>query len=132
VSAAPKQVRHSDVAPYLYLLTTMALFGSAFTSSKVAVGQLPHAVAAFLRFGGGAVILVVLLCLRPRPARFSWRDLVRAVWSGLVWGSSLPTGSATMQRKRSSCSGKLIRHLHLERGTWLKTISIALRPSLSN
>ncbi|MEV7044553.1 DMT family transporter [Amycolatopsis sp. NPDC051061] len=89
----------TEITPYLSLLTTMALFGSAFTSSKVVVGELPHDVAAFLRFGGGAAILLVLLCLRPGSARFSWHDLTRAGAAGLVgvfaynffffWGLSL-------------------------------------------
>lgn len=69
---------------YLYLLVTMALFGTAFTSSKVVVGQLPHEVAAMLRFGGGAVILVMLLCLRPGSTRFSWRDLCIAGAVGMI------------------------------------------------
>ena len=81
--------RHDDgtrasATPYLYLLVTMALFGTAFTSSKVVVGQLPHEVAAMLRFGGGAVILVLLLCLRPGSARFSWRELFVAGGVGLI------------------------------------------------
>ena len=70
--------------PYLYLLVTMALFGTAFTSSKVVVEQLPHEVAAMLRFGGGALILLVLLCLRPGASRFSWRDLFVAGGVGLI------------------------------------------------
>ncbi|MEV6904128.1 DMT family transporter [Amycolatopsis sp. NPDC051372] len=91
--------RDGGVAPYSYLLITMALFGAAFTSSKVVVGELPHEVAACLRFGAGAVILVGLLCVRPGSARFSWRDLARAGLVGLVgvfaynffffWGLSL-------------------------------------------
>ncbi|MEV0070784.1 DMT family transporter [Amycolatopsis sp. NPDC050768] len=94
----PEQ-RDGGVAPYSYLLITMVLFGAAFTSSKVVVGELPHEVAACLRFGAGAVILVVLLCVRPGSARFSWRDLARAGLVGLVgvfaynffffWGLSL-------------------------------------------
>jgi len=84
---------------YLHLLITMVLFGSGFTSSKVVVGQLPHDVAAMLRFGGGAVILVLLLCLRPGAGRFSWRELGIAGSVGLIgvfaynffffWGVSL-------------------------------------------
>ncbi len=74
----------AEVTPYLSLLTTMALFGSAFTSSKVVVGELPHDVAAALRFGGGAAILLVLLCFRPGSARSSWRDLTRAGAAGLI------------------------------------------------
>lgn len=84
---------------YLYLLITMVLFGSAFTGSKAVVGQLPHEVAAMLRFGGGAVILVLLLCLRPGQGKFSWRALAIAGSTGLIgvfaynvfffWGISL-------------------------------------------
>ncbi|MFI6078729.1 DMT family transporter [Actinoplanes sp. NPDC051343] len=91
--------RDTGIRPFLYLLTTMAFFGSAFTSSKVVVGEVPHDVAAVLRFGGGALILVVLLVLRPGPVSFSWRDLCRAGGVGLVgvfaynffffWGVSL-------------------------------------------
>jgi drug/metabolite transporter (DMT)-like permease len=80
----PDDGQRIGVAPYLYLLITMALFGSAFTSSKVVVGQIPHDVAAALRFGGGAVILVFVLCLRPGSTGFSWRDLSRAGAVGLI------------------------------------------------
>jgi drug/metabolite transporter (DMT)-like permease len=92
-------VDSDDTGPYLYLLVTMVLFGTAFTSSKIVVGHMPHDVAGALRFGGGAVILVLLLCLRPGSARFSWRDVARAGLVGLVgvfaynffffWGLSL-------------------------------------------
>src|SRR5262249_50353118 len=54
------------------------------TSSKIVVGQIPHDVAGFLRFGGGAVILIALLCVRPGAARFAWRDVWRAGLVGLV------------------------------------------------
>lgn len=80
----PDDGTRTSTTPYLYLLVTMALFGTAFTSSKVVVGQLPHEVAAMLRFGGGAVILVLLLCLRPGSTRFSWRDLFVAGGVGLI------------------------------------------------
>lgn len=70
--------------PYLYLLITMVLFGTAFTGSKLVVGELPHEVAAMLRFGGAAVVLVLLLLLRPDRMRFSWRDLRVAGGVGLV------------------------------------------------
>ena len=48
----------------------MVLFGSAFTGSKVVVGEVPHDVAAMLRFGGAAVILVLLLCVSRDGSRF--------------------------------------------------------------
>lgn len=80
-------------------MVTMALFGTGITSSKVVVGQLPHEVAATLRFGGGAVVLVLLLCLRRDSHRFSWRELGVAGTVGLIgvfaynffffWGLSL-------------------------------------------
>jgi drug/metabolite transporter (DMT)-like permease len=91
--------RTTGAGPYLYLLVTMALFAGAFTSSKVVVGQVPHDVAAALRFGGGAVILVLLLCSRRGTGKFSWRELAVAGSVGLVgvfaynffffWGLSL-------------------------------------------
>lgn len=52
---------NETVRAHLYLLATMAFFGSAFTSSKVVVEEIPHQVAAVLRFGGGALILLILL-----------------------------------------------------------------------
>lgn len=85
--------------PYFYLLTTMAFFGSAFASSKFVVGELPHEVAAVLRFGGGAVVLLAVLPFVRGSATFSARDAVRAGAVGLVgvfaynffffWGLSL-------------------------------------------
>ncbi|SCF35593.1 Permease of the drug/metabolite transporter (DMT) superfamily [Micromonospora echinospora] len=90
-----------SVDAHLYLLTTMALFGSAFASSKVVVGHLPHQVAAVLRFGGGAVILllITLAISRRGTGTFSWRDALRAGAVGLLgvfgynvfffWGLSL-------------------------------------------
>ncbi|MEV6235147.1 DMT family transporter [Lentzea sp. NPDC051838] len=74
----------SEQRAYVYLAITMALFGSAFTSSKVIVGEMPHGVAAALRFGGAAVVLVVMLLLRPATGSFAWRDLVRAGSVGLI------------------------------------------------
>lgn len=99
VPKQPVETREANSAPYPYLLTTMALFGAAFTSSEVVVGQMPHPVAGLLRFGGGAVILVVLLWLRPGSQPFTWREVRRAGAVGLIgvfaynflffWGVSL-------------------------------------------
>ena len=85
---------------HLCLLTTMALFGSAFASSKVVVGYLPHSVAAALRFGGGAIVLLLItLVLRRSGGSFTRRDWLRAGAVGLLgvfaynlfffWGLSL-------------------------------------------
>jgi drug/metabolite transporter (DMT)-like permease len=90
------------VGTYTYLLTTMAFFGSAFASSKVAVESMPHQVAALLRFGGGAVILALFLALsrlRSRGEPLTRQQVLRAAGVGLIgvfgynvlffWGLSL-------------------------------------------
>ncbi|MFJ3860480.1 DMT family transporter [Streptomyces sp. NPDC090085] len=95
-------LRNESAQAYMYLLATMALFGSAFASSKLVVGDMPHQVAAVLRFGGGAVILVLLLVIVGRKARgvaLSRSQIMRASAVGLVgvfaynlfffWGLSL-------------------------------------------
>jgi len=73
---------------YLSLLATMVFFGSAFASSKVVVEQLPHQVAALLRFGGGAVILIVISAVlsvrRADSSRLTWRQIVRCGLVGLL------------------------------------------------
>lgn len=98
-----KDLRNSSVEAHGYLLGTMFFFGTAFTSSKVVVGEIPHQVAAVLRFGGGAVILLVMLAVVSRRSGerfgFSWREVSRAGLIGLIgvfgynlfffWGLSL-------------------------------------------
>ena len=91
--------RDSTHMPYVYLLTTMAFFGSAFASSKFLVGEMPHEIAAVLRFGGGAIVLLAVLPFVRGSATFTARDAVRAGAVGLVgvfaynffffWGLSL-------------------------------------------
>ncbi|MFK8905686.1 DMT family transporter [Streptomyces sp. YS-3] len=87
-------------APYLNLLVTMVMFGSAFASSKEVVGAMPHQMAAALRFGGGGVLLIVLAAvLRGRSAPIGRSAAVRAGLVGLLgvsaynffffWGLSL-------------------------------------------
>ncbi|MFI0820706.1 DMT family transporter [Streptomyces sp. NPDC021098] len=85
--------------PYLLLTTTMVLWGSGFSSSKVVVDHLPHSVAALLRFGGGAVVLLVALRFVPSQRPTSGRDVGRAAGAGILgvflynllffWGLSL-------------------------------------------
>ncbi len=48
------------VRTYLMLVLVMALWGSAFASSKLGVSEVPPQVAAFFRFGLGAVVLLAL------------------------------------------------------------------------
>ncbi|MFE6774734.1 DMT family transporter [Streptomyces sp. NPDC057702] len=86
--------------PYSLLMTTMVLWGVSFSSSKTVVGDVPHPVAAFLRFGGGALALLVALRLvdrgrGPVPARRVWPAMAAGVlgvfaYNGLFfWGLSL-------------------------------------------
>ncbi|GAA1691662.1 DMT family transporter [Streptomyces yatensis] len=87
-------------SPYLLLTITMLLWGSAFSSSKSVVAQMPHTVAALLRFGGGAVALLAAVALFGRSgAPASARGGGRAALAGLLgvfayngfffWGLSL-------------------------------------------
>lgn len=95
-------LRNESAQAHMYLLATMALFGSAFASSKSVVGHMPHQVAAVLRFGGGAVILVLLLVFIGRKAggsSLTRSQILRAAAVGLIgvfaynlfffWGLSL-------------------------------------------
>lgn len=61
--------RRGPGSPYLLLTVTMLLWGSAFSSSKAVVEHVPHAVAALLRFGGGALALLIALSLFGGRAR---------------------------------------------------------------
>ncbi|MGV9677715.1 DMT family transporter [Nocardia sp. NPDC003482] len=63
----------------LLLVTVMALWGSAFASSKLAVAAAPHEVAGFLRFGIGTLVLLAL-----GPPRLAPADAARAGGLGLL------------------------------------------------
>lgn len=76
---------NGGTSPYLLLSATMVLWGSGFASSKSLVDHMPHTVAAVLRFGGGAIFLLVALRLfGQRGARTSPRDMIRAAVAGLL------------------------------------------------
>ncbi|MFC4983585.1 DMT family transporter [Streptomyces atroolivaceus] len=79
---------------------TMVLWGSAFSSSKSVVEHVPPAVGAVLRFGGGALALLVAIRLfGDRRAQVSSRNGWRAAAVGVLgvfayngfffWGLSL-------------------------------------------
>jgi drug/metabolite transporter (DMT)-like permease len=86
--------------PYLQLLVTMVLWGSAFSSSKSVVDHVPPAVGAVLRFGGGALALLIAVRLfGDRSVRVPARNGRRAAAVGVLgvfayngfffWGLSL-------------------------------------------
>ncbi|MEO3754997.1 DMT family transporter [Streptomyces sp. B6B3] len=92
--------RRGSTSPYLLLMTTMVLWGSAFSSSKAVVEHVPHAAAALLRFGGGAIALLIALSLfggrRPSGAAGGGRRAAAAGVLGVFayngfffWGLSL-------------------------------------------
>ncbi|MGP3950897.1 DMT family transporter [Streptomyces sp. 7N604] len=94
------QTKRGLSSPYLLLMITMVLWGSAFSSSKSVVEQVPHAVAALLRFGGGAVALLAAVWLfGSREATVTARGGWRAAMAGVLgvfayngfffWGLSL-------------------------------------------
>ncbi|WP_196812156.1 DMT family transporter [Nocardia sp. CNY236] len=96
-TVSPDQIMQSG---YPYLLTTMVLFGSAYASSKVVVGEMPHQLAAALRFAGGAGVLALLLLIVGRNRTPISRAMaIRAGLVGLIgvfaynvfffWGLSL-------------------------------------------
>lgn len=58
----------------------MALWGSAFASSKLAVREVPHEVAGFIRFLIGALVLLVVL----RLPRIAPREAARVGGLGLL------------------------------------------------
>ncbi|GAB7035727.1 EamA family transporter [Streptomyces platensis subsp. malvinus] len=87
-------------SPYLSLSITMVLWGSAFSSSKSVVAEVPHSVAALLRFGGAALALLVAVVLfGDRSAKVPGRARGRAALAGVLgvfaynsvffWGLSL-------------------------------------------
>lgn len=90
---------HDARNPYLLLVATMLFWGSGFSSSEVLVDHMPHSVAAFLRFGGGAVALLVVMPFQSRSGRTSARNWSRAALAGFLevfaynifffWGLSL-------------------------------------------
>ena len=85
--------------PYLLLTMTMMLWGGAFSSSETVVDHVPHTVAATLRFGGGAIALLVAMVLTGRSPRVGMRAAGRACLAGVLgvfayngfffWGLSL-------------------------------------------
>ncbi|MFD7668591.1 DMT family transporter [Streptomyces sp. NPDC059788] len=77
-------MKTKPLGAYGWLLLTMVLWGSAFPSSKFAVEHVPHEVAALFRFGGGAIVLLLITFFR-RPQRTPpFKAIVGACVAGLV------------------------------------------------
>ncbi|MFE9368978.1 DMT family transporter [Streptomyces sp. NPDC006711] len=86
-----------------WLLFTMILWGSAFPSSKYATEHVPHAIAVLFRFGGGALVLLVITFFRRPQQSPKLKDIVGACVAGLIgvcgynslffWGVTLAPAS---------------------------------------
>ncbi|MDQ0715101.1 drug/metabolite transporter (DMT)-like permease [Streptomyces luteogriseus] len=125
-------------APYLNLLVTMVMFGSAFASSKVVVEAMPHQMAAALRFGGGGVLLIVLAAvLRRRSAPIGRTAAVRAGLIGLLgvlaynffffWGLSLAPaldGSIIVPVLSPILTTATLLMLRRERASWVRVVGL--------
>lgn len=67
------------------LVLVVALWGSAFATSKLIVHEVPPAVAALLRFGGGAIVLMAMvLAVRGRSAPTKPGGGRRAAMAGIL------------------------------------------------
>lgn len=134
------ETRRGAGNPYLLLMTTMLLWGGSFSSSKVVVDHVPHAVGALLRFGGGAVALLVAVRLfdkreTPVPARNVWLAAAAGLlgvfaYNGFFfWGLSLapsldagiliPVMSPVLTSTFLLASGK-------EKATWARIVGLGL------
>ncbi|HEX5993968.1 MAG TPA: DMT family transporter [Jiangellales bacterium] len=77
--------QRASVTPvYLVLTAAMALFGSAFAASKALADALPPEVAAALRFGCGALVLLIWLAATGRGFGLPARDLPRILAAGAL------------------------------------------------
>ncbi|MEU2022443.1 DMT family transporter [Streptomyces sp. NPDC016469] len=77
-------MKSKSIGAYGWLLLTMMLWGSAFPSSKYATEHVPHEVAAFFRFGGGALVLLALTLVMRPSRKASAKDILGACLAGLV------------------------------------------------
>ncbi|CQR65208.1 DMT family transporter [Streptomyces leeuwenhoekii] len=130
----------SAALPYLNLLVTMVMFGSAFASSKVVVGEMPHEVAAALRFGGGGLLLIVLaVLLRRRSRPIGTAAAVRAGLAGLLgvtgynifffWGLSLAPsldGSVIVPVLSPVLTTASLILLRREKASWTRITGLAV------
>lgn len=86
-----------------WLLFTMILWGSAFPSSKYATEHVPHEIAVLFRFGGGAIVLLIITFFRRSQQTPKLKDVVGACVAGVIgvcgynslffWGVTLAPAS---------------------------------------
>lgn len=82
-SVSVKTVSKSNIGTYLLLICTTSFWGSAFVSSKIAVGIVPPSVAAFIRFGIGAVFaFMFLFVLHKRDRSIVYTP--KGAWTGVL------------------------------------------------
>lgn len=84
--SASKSIPSPDTRlAYLSLLITMIMFGSAFASAKIVVGEMPATVAAALRFTGGGIVLALMAMLFKDHARsVNYHAMLLAGLTGLI------------------------------------------------
>ncbi|MEU0337010.1 DMT family transporter [Streptomyces sp. NPDC006193] len=77
-------MKTKQLGAYGWLLFAMVLWGSAFPSSKYATEHVPHEVAALFRFGGGALVLLLITLVRRPQQRPSRKAVAGACAAGVV------------------------------------------------
>lgn len=129
-----------DWTVYLRLLVTVTFWGSAFAASKVVTEAVPATVGAALRFGLGALVMTLILRLRPGSRagvpRGSWPGVIVLGLIGVAaynllffWGLALARASdgSMIIPTLSPAITVLLAALFLkDRLTWQKVIGLAL------
>ncbi|MEV5936777.1 DMT family transporter [Streptomyces sp. NPDC052079] len=77
-------MKTKPLGAYAWLLFAMVLWGSAFPSSKYATEHVPHEVAALFRFGGGAVVLLLITLVRRPQQSPPFKAVLGACVAGIV------------------------------------------------
>ncbi|MGY3205103.1 DMT family transporter [Streptomyces sp. TE5632] len=77
-------MKTKPLGAYGWLLFTMVLWGSAFPSSKYATEHVPHEVAALFRFGGGALVLLLITFFRRPQHSPPFKAVLGACVAGIV------------------------------------------------
>ncbi len=77
-------MKNKATGAYAGLVLAMVLWGGAFPSSQWATMHVPHAVAALMRFGGGAVVLAVIAAPQWRSHKPTRAMIGGACLAGLI------------------------------------------------